>query len=106
MKKYPNGIIISAVAVITNEKEVTFVKECYTNEFKYIRSVPLIKWEIIKKHITNGYKIFDLGNIVIAKNQITKTGYNGNIIEYTNTFDLVINELLYKLNGFAKKKMK
>ena len=106
MKKYPNGVIISAVAVITNEKEVTFVKECYTNEFKYIRSVPLVKWEIIKKHITNGYKTFDLGNIVIAKNQITKTGYNGNIIEYTNTFDLVINELLYKLNGFAKKKMK
>ena len=90
-KLYPNGVIISAVAVITNQKEVTFIKECYSPEFKHIRSVPMIKWEIIKKHITNGYKIFDLGDISITKNQITKTGYNGNIIEYSNNFDLVIN---------------
>lgn len=102
-KNYPNGIIISGVAVITNKKEVTFIKEIYTNEFKHIRSVPMIKWEIIKKHITNGYRTFDLGDITITKNQITKTGYNGNIIEYSNNFDLVINEMLYKLNGFAKK---
>ena len=105
-KLYPNGVIISAVAVITNQKEVTFIKECYSPEFKHIRSVPMIKWEIIKKHITNGYKIFDLGDISITKNQITKTGYNGNIIEYSNNFDLVINEMLYKLNGFAKKNSK
>lgn len=102
-KDHPNGVIISAVAVITNQKEVTFIKECYTNEFKNIRSVPMIKWEIIKKHISNGYKTFDLGDIYITKNQITKTGYNGNIIEYSNSFDLVINEMLYKLNNFAKK---
>ena len=105
-KLYPNGVIISTVAVITNKREVTFIKECYTPEFKHIRSVPMIKWEIIKKHITNGYKIFDLGDISITKNQITKTGYNGNIIEYSNNFDLVINEMLYKLNGIAKKNLK
>lgn len=103
LKKYPNGIIISAVAIITNKKEVSFVKECYSNEFKHIRSVPMIKWEIIKKYIASGYKIFDLGDIVITKNQVTKTGYNGNIIEYSNSFDLVVNDMLYKLNGFAKK---
>lgn len=105
-KNYPNGVIISGVAVITNKKEVTFIKECYTNEFKHIRSVPMIKWEIIKKHITEGYHTFDLGDINITKNQITKTGYNGNIIEYANSFDLVINELLYKLNNFGKNNKK
>ena len=57
----------------------------------------------MKKYINNGYKIFDLGDVTITKNQITKTGYNGNIIEYTNSFDLVINDVLYKLNGIAKK---
>ena len=102
LQKYPKGIIISAVGVITNGREVTFIKECYTNEFKHIRSVPIIKWEIIKKHINNGYKKFDLGDVTITKNQITKTGYNGNIIEYSNSFDLVINEMLYKLNGITK----
>ena len=57
----------------------------------------------IKKHISEGYKKFDLGEITISKNQITKTGYNGNIIECSNSFDLVINDMLYKLNGFTKK---
>lgn len=102
LQKYPAGIIISAVAVITNGREVTFIKECYTNEFKHIRSVPIIKWEIIKKHMNEGYKIFDFGDVTITKNQITKTGYNGNIIEYSNSFDLVINDMLYKLNGISK----
>lgn len=103
LQKYPKGTIISGVAIITNKKDVTFIKECYTNEFKHIRSIPIIKWEIIKKHILEGYNTFDLGDVNITKNQITKTGYNGNIIEYSNTFDLVINELLYKLNTFGKK---
>lgn len=103
LKNYPNGVIISGVAIIKNEQEICFVKECYTNEFKHIRSVPMIKWEIIKKHISEGYKKFDLGEITISKNQITKTGYNGNIIECSNSFDLVINDMLYKLNGFTKK---
>lgn len=102
LQKYPEGIIISAVAVITNGREVSFVKECYTNEFKHIRSVPIIKWEIIKKHMNEGYKIFDFGDVTITKNQITKTGYNGNIIEYSNSFDLVINDMLYKLNGISR----
>lgn len=102
LQKYPTGIIISAVAVITNGREVSFVKECYTNEFKHIRSVPIIKWEIIKKHMNEGYKIFDFGDVTITKNQITKTGYNGNIIEYSNSFDLVINDMLYKLNGISR----
>lgn len=103
LKNYPTGIIISGVAIIDNKKEITFIKECYTNEFKHIRSVPMIKWEIIKQKINRGYRVFDLGDITITKNQITKTGYNGDIIEYSNSFDLVINDMLYKLNGFAKK---
>lgn len=106
LKKYPKGVIISGVGIIKNDREVTFIKESYTNEFKSIRSIPMIKWEIMKKLIMEGYSRFDLGTIFVAKNQITKTGYNGNIVEYTNSFDLVINELLYKFNGFSKKKPK
>ncbi len=102
-QNYPNGVVISGVAIITNQREVSFIKESYSNKFKNIRSIPMIKWEIIKKQIDNGYCLFDLGDIIITKNQITKTGYNGNIIEYSNSFDLVINDMLYKLNGFSKK---
>ena len=103
-KKYPNGVIISGVGVISNQREITFIKECYNNEFKDIRSIPMIKWEIIKKSISLGYRRFNLGDIIIAKNQITKTGYNGEIIEYSNDFDLVINDILYKINGFINNK--
>lgn len=101
--KHPKGIVIAGVGVITNQRDVTFVKECYSDEFKHIRSIPLIKWEIIKKLIGFGYRKFDLGDVKITKNQITKTGYNGEIIEYSNNFDLVINDMLYKLNGFTNK---
>lgn len=102
LQKYPNGVIIAAVAIIANGREVTFIKEAYTNEFKHIRSIPIVKWEIIKKYIAEDYKKIDLGDVTIAKNQITKTGYNGDIVEYSNSFDLVINEMLYKLNGITK----
>ena len=101
--KYPKGIVIAGVGIITNQRDVTFVKECYSQEFKHIRSIPLIKWEIIKKSLELGYRRFDLGDVKITKNQITKTGYNGEIIEYSNNFDLVINDMLYKLNGFTNK---
>ena len=94
---------LQITGILDNGKEITFVKECYTNEFKHIRSIPMIKWEIIKKHIARGNHCFDLGDIVITKNQITKTGYNGDIVEYSNSFDLVINDMLYKLNGIANK---
>lgn len=104
-KKYPQGVIISGVGIISNQREITFIKECYNNEFKEIRSIPTIKWEIIKKSINLGYRKFNLGDIIIAKNQITKTGYNGEIIEYSNEFDLVINDILYKINGFKNKKI-
>ena len=102
--KYPEGIIISGVGIISNQREITFVKECYNNEFKDIRSIPVIKWEIIKKAMSLGYRKFNLGDVIIAKNQITKTGYNGKIIEYSNDFDLIINDILYKINGFINKR--
>ena len=102
-KKYPKGITIAGVATITNGKRIHFIKEGFSNEFKDIKSITLIKWEVIKHQINNGYKYFDLGPVIITNNQITKAGYNGNIIEYTNSFDLVINDLLYKINGFNKK---
>lgn len=102
-KLYPQGLIIATVGIIANKKEITFITEGYNKEFSYIRSISMIKWEIIKKHIQNGYNTFDLGFISINNNYTTKNGFNGNIIEYSNTFDLPINDMFYKLNNYAKK---
>lgn len=102
-KMYPQGIIISAVGIITNKKEVSFITEGFDKSFSNIRSIAMIKWEIIKKQLQNDYKIFDLGDISITNNYNTKNGFNGSIIEYSNTFDLPINEMFYKLYNYAKK---
>ena len=105
-KMYPNGVIIGVVGVISNKREVDFVVEGYDINFKNIRATSMIKWEIIKKHIQNGYRTFDLGNISINNVYTTKNGFNGNIVEYANTFDLVINDMFYKLYNYAKKDIK
>lgn len=102
-KLYPQGAILATVGIINNQKEIIFITEGYNKNFPNIRSTQMIKWEIIKKYITNGYHKFDLGDIPISVNYTSKSGYNGDIIEYSNTFDLVINEMLYKLNNYQKK---
>lgn len=103
---YPDGIVISAVGIIANKKDIIFVTEGYNNNFKNIRSIPMIKWEIIKKQLANNYKTFDLGHISIENTYTSKKGFNGDIIEYSNTFDLPINDMLYKINNFVKKEPK
>ena len=102
-KLHPNGVIISTVGVISNRREISFITEGYSNEFKFIKSISMIKWEIIKNHLSNGYNIFDLGYMSISNNYTTKAGFNGDIIEYANTFDLPINDMLYKLNNLTQK---
>ena len=105
-KLYPQGIIIGVVGIISNKKDVSFVTEGFDPNFQNIRATSMIKWEIIKKHIQNGYQIFDLGNISINNVYNTKNGFNGNIIEFSNTFDLIINDMFYKLYNYAKKDVK
>ena len=105
-KEYPEGLPIATVGIISNQKEISFIVEGYNKKFKYIRSLCMIKWEIIKKHITENYQTFDLGEISISNTYTTKSGFNGNIIEYLNSFDLPINDMLYKINNFTKKQLK
>jgi lipid II:glycine glycyltransferase (peptidoglycan interpeptide bridge formation enzyme) len=99
--KYQEGIIISTCAIINNEKEIIFIKEGYDKNFEEYKSMPILKWEIIKKYINLGYTKFDLGYIkeVNGKKYTTNQGFNGNIIECSNEFHLVINDMLYKLNN-------
>lgn len=99
--KYPQGVIISACLIINNKREINFIGEGFNEEFSNYKSMPILKWEIIKKYINLGYSKFDLGEIdkSINNNYSTNQGFNGSIIECSNDFDLVINEMLYKLNN-------
>lgn len=102
-RDYPEGVILGTVGIVNNRKDITFLVEGFNPKFSEIKVSPLIKWEIIKKYMSIGYNSFILGNINISKDYNLKLGYNGDVVEYQNTFDLVINEMLYKLNNYSKK---
>lgn len=105
-KDYPNGLIVGTCAVIVNNKEVYFLIDGYVPELKDIHTSYSLKWEIIKKYINLGYKVFNLGEITgNFSNEdnkyyglyFSKMGFDGNVYEYPGEFDLVVNKFMYKL---------
>lgn len=99
--KYPKGVIIGAILIIKNNREIYFLDERYNKSLANISSSHLIKWEIIKKYISLGYKIFNFGNIknMDKKNgaYTFKMGFGGKVYECVGTYDLVINKWLYRI---------
>ena len=105
-KNYPNGLIVGTCAVIVNNKEVYFLMDGYVPELKEIHTSYSLKWEIIKKYINLGYKVFNLGEITgnfSSENNkyyglfFSKMGFNSYVYEYPGEFDLVVNKFMYKL---------
>lgn len=99
--KYPDGAILGAILIIKNNREIYFLDEGYNKELSSFYSSHLIKWEIIKKYISQGYKIFNFGNIknMDKKNgdYLFKMGFGGKVYECIGTYDLIINKWLYKI---------
>ena len=99
--KYPEGTTIGTILIIKNNREIYFLNEGYNKELSHYYSSHLIKWEIIKKYLIEGYKIFNFGNIknTNKKNgdQTFKLGFGGKVYECIGTYDLIINKLLYKI---------
>ena len=103
--KYPDELIIGSCAIIKNDNTIYFIEEGYEEKFRYIYSLGILKWEIIKKYYKLGYKHFNFGSIPPLKNidnryygiYFSKSGFNPKIYEYSGKFDLVINKYLYTL---------
>lgn len=99
--KYPNGAIIGAILIIKNNREIYFLNEGHNKELSSFYSSHLIKWEIIKKYLSQGYKIFNLGSIKNMDkkngNYTFKMGFGGKVYECIGTYDLIINKWLYKI---------
>ena len=97
--KYPEGIVLGSILIIKNNREIYFMHEGYNKELKTLYTSHLIKWEIIKKYLNLGYKIFNFGLIknMDKKNHdyLFKLGFGGKVYECVGTYDLVINKLLY-----------
>ena len=105
-QKYDTDITIGTSIVIKNNHEIYFLIDGYKEEFRNIHSTHILKWAIIKKYYSLGYRIFNLGEI--HKNYFDKSskyynqymykiGFGGNVVEYTPNLLLVINKPLYNL---------
>lgn len=99
--KYPESVIIGAILIIKNNREIYFMDETFNEELKDFYSSHLIKWEIIKKYLTLGYKIFNFGNIKSTDkkdgNYLFKMGFGGKVYECLGSYDLIINKWLYHI---------
>lgn len=115
-KNQDDSIVIGTSAIIRNNKEIYFLIDGYKESFRSIHSSHILKWAIIKKYYSFGYKIFNLGEI--HKDYLNKTskyrgqymykiGFGGNVVEYPPTLLLVINKHIFntytKINKFKSK---
>ena len=105
--KYNNGTIIGAILIIKSNREIYFMDEAYNKDLAKIYSSHLIKWEIIKKYLDEGYKIFNFGPIKnIDKNNgnyLFKMGFGGKVYETIGSYDLIINKWLYSIVKLISK---
>ena len=108
--KNPQGIIISATAVIIEKYGVELVIEGQNPIYKLYYPTFLTKWYIIEKYSKLGAVYFDLNAITgyfennnkfRGLNEM-KLGYNAEVTEYIGEFDLVINKTVYLIHKKAK----
>lgn len=111
--KYSTETIIGGIIIIKNNREIYFMDEAFNKDLGEFYSSHLIKWEIIKKYLEEGYKIFNFGYIKNNDkkngNYTFKMGFGGKVYEYIGNYDLVINKYLYnivKIIVFVKEKLK
>lgn len=105
--KYPKEVVIGGILIIKNNREIYFLDEAFNKDLAAFYSSHLIKWEIIKKYLGNGYKIFNFGPIKSTNkkdgNYTFKMGFGAKIYEYISTYDLIVNKYIYFIVKFVVK---
>ena len=117
LTRFPQGIIISACAVIIERHGVELVIEGQNTTYKLFYPTFLTKWAIIEKYSKLGAIYFDLNAITgyfqnnnrfNGLNEMI-LGFGAEVTEYIGEFDLVINKTIYNLHKkikLGKKAMK
>ena len=108
--KNPQGLIISATAVIIEKHGVELVIEGQNPNYKLYYPTFLTKWYIIEKYSKLGAVYFDLNAITgyfennnkfKGLNEM-KLGFGAEVTEYIGEFDLVINRTIYTIHKKSK----
>ena len=98
-QKNPNGIIVSAVAVIKYGKKITFFTSGIKEEYKNIFPEYLLDWQIMQELGKQGYEWADFngmtGSFNKEYNNTLEQELASDIVEYVGEFDLVINKKQY-----------
>ena len=118
LRKYPNGIITSAILVVKWQDEVYMIIDGHDEKYKKFGSKQLIIWKLMGRYAKLGFKKFHLGgvsNINKPNNKYHglnefKLSFHANVIEYAGDFELITNSpkyFLYKnsfgITGIFKK---
>lgn len=116
-REHNEDVIIGTSIIMRNNREIYFLIDGYKEEYRAIHSTHILKWAIIKKYNSMGYRIFNLGEIhnnysdkssKYYGQYLYKIGFSGNVVEYAPNLMLVINKRVYsayeKLNMFKFKK--
>lgn len=105
--KFTKGTNIGAILIVKNNREIYFMDEVYNKDLAKFYSSHLIKWEIIKKYLDEGYKIFNFGPIKNMDksngNYLFKMGFGGKVYETIGSYDLVIDKWLYGIIKLISK---
>ena len=108
--KNPQGLIISATAVIIEKHGVELVIEGQNPNYKLYYPTFLTKWYSIEKYSKLGAVYFDLNAITgyfennnkfKGLNEM-KLGFGAEVTEYIGEFDLVINRTIYNIHKKSK----
>lgn len=107
---YENTPIVSWL-VISYEDTLTYVYGGSGDEYKNVMAPYLLEWELVKLGKQFNYKYLDLFGIKEDRSDgysRFKVGFGGEIVEYAETIDFVLDLNLYKLikiAGSIRKKL-
>lgn len=112
INEFPNGIILSSILLIKNNKEIYILMDGYEKQYKRFNSKHLLIWKLIEKYSNLGYKKFNFGGIASPKSSNSKyrglnefkLSFNSKVIEYIGDFELITNKPLYLMYKGSNKK--
>lgn len=103
LSKYPDGVVVSSVLIVKDDKAINLLMDGYDTSFKRLNAKHLLIWKIIQKYSELGYEKFNFGGITnpnLKDNKYSglnefKLSFNSNVYEYIGDFELITNKPLY-----------
>jgi len=105
LRNYPDGVIISAILLIKQDKNVTVLIDGNNDEFRKFNAKHLLIWQLIQMYQKQGFTTLNLGglsNVTIDTDKYTglnefKLGFGSKMIEYAGDFELITHKRNYSL---------